>query len=73
VKSSNLRADLLVLGVGVRPSVALAERVGLEVDRGIVVNVARYSQGQLRLAPVVLVGWSTAPAAFVSSMRLSPS
>ncbi len=38
MKSSNLQADLLVFGVGVRPSVALAERVGLEVGRGIVVN-----------------------------------
>jgi NADPH-dependent 2,4-dienoyl-CoA reductase/sulfur reductase-like enzyme len=35
---TNLQADFLVLGVGVRPSVALAERAGLEVDRGIVVN-----------------------------------
>jgi len=35
---TNLQADLFVLGVGVRPSVALAERAGLEVDRGIVVN-----------------------------------
>jgi 3-phenylpropionate/trans-cinnamate dioxygenase ferredoxin reductase subunit len=31
-------ADFLVVGVGVRPSVALAERSGLAVDRGIVVN-----------------------------------
>jgi apoptosis-inducing factor 3 len=35
---TNLQADFLVLGVGVRPSVALAELAGLEVDRGIVVN-----------------------------------
>jgi 3-phenylpropionate/trans-cinnamate dioxygenase ferredoxin reductase subunit len=31
-------ADFLVLGVGVRPSVALAQQAGLKVDRGIVVN-----------------------------------
>ena len=31
-------ADFLVLGVGVRPSVALAERAGLVIDRGIQVN-----------------------------------
>ena len=35
---TNLQADFLVLGVGVRPSVTLAEQAGLQVDRGIVVN-----------------------------------
>lgn len=33
-----VEADFLVLGVGVRPSVTLAERAGLKIDRGIVVN-----------------------------------
>ena len=35
---ASIHADFLVLGVGVRPSVALAEQAGLKVDRGIVVN-----------------------------------
>src|ERR1700733_8660057 len=35
---STVDADFLVLGAGVRPSVALAEKAGLNVDRGVTVN-----------------------------------
>jgi NADPH-dependent 2,4-dienoyl-CoA reductase/sulfur reductase-like enzyme/nitrite reductase/ring-hydroxylating ferredoxin subunit len=35
---TSLDADLLVLGVGVRPAYALAERGGLSVDRGVLVD-----------------------------------
>jgi NADPH-dependent 2,4-dienoyl-CoA reductase/sulfur reductase-like enzyme/nitrite reductase/ring-hydroxylating ferredoxin subunit len=37
-EGTKLRADFLILGVGVRPSVTLAEKAGLAVDRGILVN-----------------------------------
>jgi NADPH-dependent 2,4-dienoyl-CoA reductase/sulfur reductase-like enzyme len=38
LEQGRIDGEVVIMGVGVRPEVALAERAGLEVDRGIVVD-----------------------------------
>ena len=72
-----LKCDLLILAVGVRPETALAEKAGLEVNRGIITNpqtmqtsdAAVYAAGDCTVSTDMLDGSKKIIALWVNAVQ----
>lgn len=72
-----LKCDLLILAVGVRPETALAEKAGLEVNRGIITNLqtmqtsdaAVYAAGDCTVSTDMLDGSKKIIALWVNAVQ----
>src|SRR5262249_60574136 len=58
---ATLAADLVVVGIGVRPRLELAERAGLKIDRGVAGEEKLWNRGPRLFCPGGIARWAGRP------------